>query len=268
MIFSLLFITSKLLPCSNLTILHAILNLLWIKTECQHDFLDLIQFSSVQSLSCVRLLVTPSTAARQAFVSITNSWSLLKFMSIESVMPSNHLILCRPLLLLPSIFPSIRVFSNVSVLRIRWPKYWSFSFNISPSNEYSGLISFRMDWLDLLPVQGTLKSLLQHHSSKASILQCSAFFIVQLSHPYMTNGKTISSTRWTFVGKVMSLLFNMLSRLIIAFLSRSKCLLISWLQSPSAVILEPPQNKSLTISIVSPSVCHEVMGLDAMILVF
>ena len=225
-------------------------------------------FSSVQSLSRVRLLVTPSTAARQAFVSITNSLSLLKFMSIESVMPSNHLILCRPLLLLPSIFPSIRVFFNESVLRIRWPKYWSFSFNISPSNEYSGLISFRIDWLDLLPVQGTLKSLLQHHSSKASVLQCSAFFIVQLSHPYMTNGKTISSTRWTFVGKVMSLLSNMLSRLIIAFLPRSKCLLISWLQSPSAVILEPPQNKSLTISIVSPSVCHEVMGLDAMILVF
>ena len=225
-------------------------------------------FSSVQSLSRVRLLVTPSTAARQAFVSITNSLSLLKFMSIESVMPSNHLILCRPLLLLPSIFPSIRVFFNESVLRIRWPKYWSFSFNISPSNEYSGLISFRIDWLDLLPVQGTLKSLLQHHSSKASILQCSAFFIVQLSHPYMTNGKTISSTRWTFVGKVMSLLSNMLSRLIIAFLPRSKCLLISWLQSPSAVILERPQNKSLTISIVSPSVCHEVMGLDAMILVF
>ena len=171
-------------------------------------------FSSVQSLSRVRLLVTPSTAARQAFVSITNSLSLLKFMSIESVMPSNHLILCRPLLLLPSIFPSIRVFFNESVLRIRWPKYWSFSFNISPSNEYSGLISFRIDWLDLLPVQGTLKSLLQHHSSKASILWRSAFFTVQLSHPYMTNGKTISSTRWTFVGKVMSLLFNMLSRFL------------------------------------------------------
>ena len=152
-------------------------------------------FSSVQSLSRVRLLVTPSTAARQAFVSITNSLSLLKFMSIESVMPSNHLILCRPLLLLPSIFPSIRVFFNESVLRIRWPKYWSFSFNISPSNEYSGLISFRIDWLDLLPVQGTLKSLLQHHSSKASVLQCSAFFIVQLSHPYINTGKTIALTR-------------------------------------------------------------------------
>ena len=155
-------------------------------------------------------------------------------------MPSNHLILCRPLLLPLSIFPSIRVFSNESVLHIRWPKCWNFSFNISPSNEYSGLISFRMDWLDLLAVQGTLKSLLQHHSSKASILQCSAFFKVQLSHPYMTSGKTIALTRWTFVGKVMSLLFNMLSRLAITFLPRSKHLLISWLQSPSAVILEPP----------------------------
>ena len=157
-------------------------------------------------------------------------------------MPSNHLILCRPLLL-PSIFPSNRVFSNESVLHIRWPKYWSFSFNISISNEYSGLISFRIDWLDFLAVQETLKSLLQHHSSKASILQCSAFFIVQLSHPYMTTGKTITLTRWTFVGKVMFLLFNMLSRLVIAFLPRRKHLLISWLQSPSAVILEPPQNK-------------------------
>ena len=160
-------------------------------------------------------------------------------MSIESVIPSNHLILCCPLFLLPSIFPSIRVFSNELALRIRWPKYWSFSFSISPSNEYSGLISFRMDWLDFLAVQGTLKSLLQHHSSKASILWCSAFFPVQLSHPYMTTGKTIALTRRTFVGKVMSLSFNMLSRLVIAFLSRSKHLLISWLQSPSAVILEP-----------------------------
>ena len=160
-------------------------------------------------------------------------------MSIKSVMLSNHLILCRPLLLLPSIFPSIRVFSNESVLHIKWPKYWSFSFNISPSNEYSGQISFRMDRLDLPAVQGTLKSLLQHHSSKASILRPSAFFIVQLSHPYMVTGKTIALTRWTFVGKVMSLLFNMLSRLIIAFLPRSKHLLISCLQSPSAVILEP-----------------------------
>ena len=159
-------------------------------------------------------------------------------MSIESMMPSNHLILCQLLLLLPSIFPSIRVFSNQSVLHIRWPKYWNFSFSISSSNEYSWLISFRMDWLDLLAVQGTLKSLLQHHSSKASILLCSAFFIVQLSHPYMPIGKTIALTRRTFVGKVMSLLFNMLSRLVIAFLPRSKYLLISWLQSLSAVILE------------------------------
>ena len=159
-------------------------------------------------------------------------------------MPSNHLILCRPLLLLPSTFPSIRVFSNESFLRIRWPKYWSFSFNINPSNEYSGLISFRIDWLHLLTVQGTLKSLLQHHSSKASVLRHSAFFIVQLSHPYMTNGKPIVLTRWTFVGKVMSLLLNMLCRLVITFLPRSKCLLISWLQSPSAVILEPRKIKS------------------------
>ena len=166
---------------------------------------------------------------------------------IESVMPSNHLILCRPLLLLPSIFPSIRVFSNKSALRIRWPKYCSFSFNISPSNEHPGLISSRMDWLDLLAVQGTFKSLLQHHSSKASILRCSTFFIVQLSHPYMTTGKTIALTRWTFVGKEMFLLFNMLSRLIITFLPRSKCLLSSWLQSPSAVILEPPKIKSATV---------------------
>ena len=189
-------------------------------------------------------------------------------MSIMSVMPCNHLILCHPLLLLPSIFPSIRVFSNESGLRIRWPKYWSFSFSISPPNEHPGLISFRMDWLDLLAVQGTLKSLLQNHSSKASILQCSAFFIVQLSHPYMTTGKTIALTRRTFVDKVMSLLFNMLSRLVTTFLPRSKCLLISWLQSPSAVILEPRKIKSATVSTVSPSICHEVMGLDAIILVF
>ena len=171
-------------------------------------------------------------------------------------MPSNHLLLCHPLLLLPSIFPSIRVFFNESVLCLRWPKYWSFSFSISPSNEYSGLISFRMDWLALLAVQGTLKSLLQHHSSKASILQHSTMFIVQLSHPCMTIGKTIVLTRWTFAGKVMSLLFNMLSRLVVTFLPRSKCLLIPWLQSPSAVILELPKMKSFTVSIVSPSVCH------------
>ena len=170
---------------------------------------------SVQSLSCVRLFVTPWTAAHQASLSITNSQSPPKPMSIESVMPSIHLILCPPLLLLPSIFPSIRVFSNESALSIRWPKYWSFSFNISPSNEHSGLISFRMDWLDLLAVQGALKSLLQHYSSKASILQCSAFFTVQLSHPYMTTGKTIVLTRRTFVGKVMSLLLNMLSRSVL-----------------------------------------------------
>ena len=193
--------------------------------------------------------------------------SLLKFMSIEWVMLSN-LIPCHPLLLPPSIFPSIRVFSNKSVLRIRWPKDWSFSFNISPSNEYSGLISFRMDWLGLLAVRGTLKSLCRHHTSKASILRRSAFFIVQLPHPYITPGKTIALTRWTFVGKVMSLLLNMLSRLVIIFLPRSKCLLISWLQSPSAVILEPPKVKFTTISSVSPATCYEVMGLDAMILVF
>ena len=164
-------------------------------------------FSLVQSVICVRLFVTPWTAARQASLSITNAQSLLKFMSIKSVMPSNHLILCRPLLLLPSILTSVRVFSKESILHIRWPTYWSFSFSISPSNEYSGLISFRMDWLDLLAIQGTLKSLLQHHSSKASILQCSAFFIVQLSYPYMTTAKTIALTRWIFVGKVMSLFF-------------------------------------------------------------
>ena len=167
-------------------------------------------------------------------------------------MPSTHLILCHPLRLLPSIFCSIRVFSNESALCIRWPKYWSFSFSISPSNEYSELVSFRMDWLDLHVVQGTLESLLQQHSLKASILLCSALFIVQLSHPYMTTGKTIALTRWTFVGKVMSLLLNMLSRLIITFLPRSKSLLISWLQSPSAVILEPKKIKSVTISTVSP----------------
>ena len=176
----------------------------------------------VQSPSRVRLFATPWTAARQASLSITNSRSLLKLMSTESRKPSNHLIFCCPLFLLPSIFPSIGVFSHESALCSRWPKNWSFSVNISPSNEHSGLISFRMDWLDLLAVQGTLKSLLQHHSSKASILQCSAFFIVQLSHPYMTIRKTIALIRWTFVGKVMSLLFNMLPRLVIAFLPRSK----------------------------------------------
>ena len=194
---------------------------------------------AVQLLSCVRLFVTPWTAVHQASLSFTIFWSLLKLKSIESVMPSNYLILCRPLLLLPSLFPSIRAFSNESDLHIRWSKYWRFSFSISPSNEYSGQISFRMDWLDLLEVQGTLKSLLQHHSSKESIIWHSAFFRVQLLHRCMTTGKTIALTRWTFVGKEMSLLFNMLSSFVIAFLSRSKGLLISWLQSPSAVILEP-----------------------------
>ena len=232
------------------------------------DVFSLLLWCSVQSLSRVQLFVTSKTAARRASQSITNYQSSSKSMSIESAMLSNYLILCCPLLLLCSIFPSIRVFSNESALRNRWPKYWSFSFNISPSNEHPGMISFRMDWLDLLAVQGTLKSLLQHHSSKASILQCSAFFIVHLSHPYMTTGKTRALSRQTFVGKVMSLLFNMLSRLVITFLPRSKHLLISWLQSPYAVILEPPKIKSATVSTVSPSICHEVMGSDAMILVF
>ena len=203
----------------------------------------MVRFSSVQSLSRVRLLATPWTTARQASLSITNSWSSLTLTSIELVMdvqPSHPLSSPSPPAPNP---PSIRVFSNESALRMRWPKYWSFSFSIIPSKEHPGLISLRMDWLDLLAVQGTLKSLLQHHSSKASIIQPSAFFTVQLSHPYMTTGKTIALTRRTFVGKVMSLLFNMLSRLVIAFLPRSKCLLISWLQSPPAVILEPPQNK-------------------------
>ena len=198
----------------------------------------IIQFSSVQSPSHVQHFATPWTAARQASLSITNSRNLPKLMCIESVIPSSHLILCHLLFLLPPIPPSIRVFSNESTLRMRWPKYWSFSFSISPSNEHPGLISFRMDLLDLLAVQGTLKSLLQHHSSKGSILRCSAFFTVQLSHSYTTTGKTIALTRWTFVGKVMSLLLNMLSRLVITFIPRSKRLLISWLQSPSAVILE------------------------------
>ena len=205
--------------------------------------------------------MTPWTTARQASLYITNSWSAPKPTFIELVMPSNHLILCRPLLLLPSIFPSIRIFSNELALHIRWPKYWSFSFDISSSNEHPGLISCRMDWLDLLAGQGILKSLLQHQSSKASIRQCSAFFIVQLSHPYMTTGKTIALTRWTFVRKVMSLLFNMLSRLVTAFLPRSKHLLISWLQSPSAVILEPRKIKPATVSTKSlplPNATHYI----------
>ena len=200
-----------------------------------------LNIQSVQSLSHVRLFVTPWITARQASLSSTNSRSSLRLTSIESVMPSSHLILGRPLLLQPPIPPSISVFSNESTLRMRWPKDWSFSFSIIPSKEIPGLISFRMDQLDLLAVQGTLKSVLQHHSSKASILQHSAFFTVQLSHPYMTTGKTIALTRRTLVSKVMSLLLNMLSRLVITSLPRSKCLLISWLQSPSAVILEPPK---------------------------
>ena len=208
-----------------------------------------------------QLFATPWTAAYQASLSLMNYLSLLKLMRIELVIPSNHLILCHPCLLPLSIFPSIRVFPKESALHIRWPKYWSFIFSIIPSKEIPGLISFRMDWLDVLAVQGTLKSLLQHHSSKASILWCSAFVIVQLSHPYMTTGKT-------FVGKVMFLLFNMLSRLVITLLPRSKCLLISWLQSLSAVILEPQQIKSDTVSTVSPSISHEVMGPDAVIFVF
>ena len=216
--------------------------------------------------SHVQLFATPWTAAFQASLPITNSQSVLKLMSFESVMPSNHLILCRPLLLLPSIIPRIRVFSSESVLHIRWPEYWSFNFSISLSD--SGLISFSTDWFDLLAVQGTLKSLLQHHSSKASVFQHSAFFIGQLSHPYMTTRKTIALTKWNFAGKVMFLLFSMLSRLVITFLPRSKCLLNSWLQSPSSVILEPPKITSLSVSNVSPSICHEVIGPGAMILVF
>ena len=237
--------------------------LLQTKTEIFH-----YQLSSVQSLSPVRLFATPWITARQASLSITNSRSSLRLMSIESVMPSSHLILCRPFLLLPQTPPSIRVFSIESTLCMKWPKYWSFSFSIISSKETPGLISFRMYWLDLLAVQGTLKSLLQYHCSKASVLRHSAFFTVQLSHPYMTTGKTIALTRWNFVGKVMSLLLTMLSRLVITILPRSKCLLISWLQSPSVVILEPRKVKSDTISTVSPSISHDVMGPDAMIFVF
>ena len=214
------------------------------------------QFSSVQSLS--RVYLPPhGLHSRPPRPSLTpRAYSAHVRRVGDAIQP-----LSSPLLL-PSVFPSIRVFSSESALCIRWPKYWSFSFSISPSNEYSELISFRMDWLDLLAVQGTLKSLLQHHSSKASVLRCSAFFIVQLSHPYMTTGKTIALTRWTFVGKVMSLLFNMQPSLVIAFLPRSKCFLISWLQSPSTVIVEPPKIKSVTVSTVSPSICHEWMGPD------
>ena len=225
----------------------------------------------VQSLSCVWLFVTPWTAAYQTSLSITNSQCLLKLMSIESVMPSNHLILCRPLLLLPSIFPSIRAFSYESVLCIRWPKYWMFKFSISPSNEYLGLISFGIDWLDLLAVQGTLRSLLQYHSSKASILWHLDFFIVQLSHSYMTTGKTTALTRWTFAGKVMSLLFNLLSRVVIAFLLRSKHLLSSWLQSPICSDFGAPNNKvpyyfhcfPIYLSQSDGTRCHDLHFLNA-----
>ena len=233
------------------------------------DYFNFINISYIPQYHFSRSIMPNSLQPNglQPSLSIANSQNLPKLMSIELVMQSSHFILCRPLILLPSIFPSIRVFSNESVLCIRSPKYWSFSFNISPSSEHPGLISFRMDCLDLLAVQWTLKSKLQHHSSKASTLQQSAFFIVQLSHPYMTTGKIIALTRPTFVGKVMSLLLNMLSRLVITFLPRNKYLLISWLQSPSAVILEPRKIKSATVSTVSPSICHEVMGLDAMILV-
>ena len=212
--------------------------------------------------------MTPWTAACQASLSYTNSRSLPKLRSTGLVMPSNHLILSHLLLVPPSIFPSIGVFSNKSALPIRWPKYWSFNFSISPSNEYSGLISFRINWLDLLAVQGTLKSLLQHHDSKASILWRSAFFIVQLSHPYLTTGKTTILTGQTFIGKVMFLLFNMLSRLAITFLPRSKHLLISWLQSPSAVMLAPPRNKVSHLFHCFPPICPEVMRPDVMIFVF
>ena len=223
-------------------------------TKTQHS--QISKFSSVQFSSVVQLCLTlfNPMVARQASLSFTNSQSSLKLMFIKSVMPSNHLILCHPFLFPPSIIPSIRVFSNELVPQIRWPKYWRFSFSISPSNEYSGLISLRMDWLDLLAVQGILKSLLQHHSSKVSNLWHSVFFIVQLLYPYTTTGKTIALTIWTFVSKVLSLLFNMLSRFVIAFLPRSKHLLISWLQSLATVILEPKEIDFVTVSIVSPSI--------------
>ena len=224
-----------------------------------------VQLCCVQSLGHVWLFGTPWTAAGQASLSFNISWSSLKHMSIQLVMPSNHLILCHPLLLLPSIFPSIRVFSNESALHIRWPKYWSFSFSISPSKEYSGLISFRIDCFDLLAVQETLKSLLQHHNSKCISLWPSVFFMVQLSHLYMTTGKPIALSIWTFVSKLMSLLFNMLPRFVIAFLPKNKCLLITWLHSLSTVIFEL-KKRNLSLFQVFPFFCHEVMGPDAMIL--
>ena len=225
----------------------------------------------VQSLSHVHLFATPWTTACQASLFFTTSWSFLKLMTIALVIPSNHLILCCPLLLLPSIFSSIRVFSSELALHIRWPKYWSFRFSISPSNEYSGLIFFGIDWSYLLAVQGTLKSLLQHHNSKVLTFWRSAFFRIQLSHPYLTTGKTIALTIQTFITKVIFLLFNMLSRFVIAFLPRSKCLLISQLQSLSTVILEPNKINSGTVSLVSPvspSIYLEVMGSEAMIFIF
>ena len=207
-------------------------------------------------LNRVQLFATPWTAAHQASLSFTSAQCLLKFMAIESMLLFNHFILCHPLLLLSSIFPNNRVFSNESGFPIRWPKYWSFSFSISPSKEYSALISFRIDWFDLLAVQGTLQSLLQHHSSKASIFWCSVFFMVQLSHLHMTTGKIIALTICSFVGKMMSLIFNTLSRFVTAFLSRSKNLLISWLQSPPAVILEAKKIKFVTVSVFPLSICH------------
>ena len=228
-----------------------------------------LAFSSVQSLGRLQLFVTPHTAACQASLSITNSWNLPKLMSIESVMPSNHLSLCHPLLLFSSCLQSFPASGSflMSQFFTTGGQSFSFSFSISLSNEYSGLTSFRIDWLDLLAVQGTLKSLRKHHNSKSSILWCSAFFIVQLSHPYNNTGETIALTRQTFFGKVISLLFNMLARLVMAFLPRSKHLLISWLQSPSSVVLEPKKIKPATVSTVSPSIHHEVMGLDDMILI-
>ena len=229
--------------------------------------MEIASVSSVQSLSRVRLFATPWITACQASLSITISRSSLRLNVNRVCEPSSHLILCHPLLLLPSIFPSIRSFPmSQSFLHIKWPKYWSFSFSISTANEYLGLISFRIDWFDLLTVQETLKSLLQHHNSKTSILCCSTFFMIQLSLWLLEKTKVL--TIRTFVGNVMSLLFNMLSRFVLAFLPRNKCLLISWLQSPSTVILEPKKIKSVAVSIVSPSICHDVMGLGVMIFFF
>ena len=227
----------------------------------------LVIFVVVQLLNCVQFFETTQTATHQSFLSFTNSWSLFQLMFIESVMPYNHLIICCPLLLLCSVFPSIRVFSSESALYITWTKYQSFSFTTSSSSEYSGLISFRIDWFDFLAIQGTLKSLLQHHNLKASVLQHSAFFVIQHSNLYMTIGTTITLNIWIFVAKVMSL-FNMLSRIVIAFLPRSKHLLILELQSPSSVILEPKNRRSVTVSTLSSSICHVVVGPDAMVLVF